>query len=112
RELRLQLQKRLVDAAQFLRAEVAVIDGSLRLAVADDGQRPDRLQEVGVADDAAVQLRRAGRVEEAAQLRQSQLAAATPAQRTQHQLQGVVQVGVRRAAGLLRDPPQPGRRVE
>jgi len=95
-ELGMQLEQGLVDAAQLLGAEVAVIDLTAAAAVADDREVTDGLEKIAVGYLRPVQIgRRLRREEEGAERGQGQLGrAAFIAQLTQHDHQALVEIGM------------------
>jgi len=99
-ELGMQLEQGLVDAAQLLGAEVAVIDLTAAAAVADDREVTDGLEKIAVGYLRPVQIgRRLAGKEERAERGQAQLGrAALVAQLAQHDCQALVKVGMLAAA--------------
>lgn len=57
-ELRMQLQQRLVDTAQLLGVQVAVVHRPAHAVVDGEGQRADRVQQVAVGQVGGVQVGR------------------------------------------------------
>jgi hypothetical protein len=55
-DVRVQFEERLVNAAQFLGAEVAVVDPPTDLVLEGEGERSDCFEEVGVGQLGAVEV--------------------------------------------------------
>src|SRR5690606_6372281 len=99
-DLRLELEQRLVDAAELLGAEVPEVDRTERAVAGVEGERAERVEQRTVRER---RLRERGhrlwRPEEAAERGQRELGATVVGLELRHrETQRLVQVGVRAAA--------------
>ena len=106
-----EFQQRLVDAAEFLGAEVAVVDRALGLALRLDDATASGRRRGGRrwAGRRPVRTSAGAGVEEAAEAGQAELrAAALAAEGVEDEVEGLPQVGVAGAAATLGEAAQPG----
>src|SRR5690606_17536769 len=109
------LEQALVDRAELFSAEVAVVDRAQHafVAVLDEGEVPDCLQQGVVADLGGVEVGAGGwRPEEASQPWKTELRNAVwPSETGEHRGEAAPQVRVRTATPLGRQRPDPRQAV-
>lgn len=113
-DLGVELQERLVDTPQLLRAEVLVVHGPADALLDREGERADAVQEVVVRQPGGREVGdRLGRPEEAPEGREPERRVAGVAAEAFHdEPQAPVEVGVPGATRPLGEPAEAARRVE
>ena len=102
-----QLQQALVDAAELLGAEVAVVHGAADVAILDKCERMDGGEEMAIRDEAVRQIRRGARglPQEAAERRKVECGAVRiGTELSGDELEDGPEVGMRRARAVEREP--------
>lgn len=94
----MHFQQGFVNTAEFLRAKIAIINGTQNIAIHGKGQGAKSLEQVGIGNVLAVQVSRGLSGEQIApQCWKAQLRA-TAVELVEHQAQAAPEIGVARAA--------------